>query len=57
MNENVNATVHIVETVGKSIEAIYEMYMNSTPEERKQILKTLGAMGGYALFIRFLNSL
>ena len=47
----------IIEMIKKAPEMLKELYKNSTPEERKMILKILGGGGGLAGFLWFLLKL
>lgn len=43
--------------IKKAPEMLKELYKNSTPEERKMILKVLGGGGGLAVYLWFILKL
>ena len=53
----VNNQNAIIEMIKKAPEMLKELYKNSTPDERKMILKVLGGGGGLAVFLWFILKL
>lgn len=46
-----------IELIKKAPEMLKDLYKNSTPEERKTILKILGGIGGLITFLGFITKL
>lgn len=56
MSSNENVT-EVANLATQGLEAIKALWERATPEERQQILKILGAIGGFALLLKFLQQL
>ena len=53
----VNNQNAIIEMIKKAPEMLKELYKNSTPDERKMILKVLGGGSGLAVYLWFILKL
>ena len=56
-NNAVITPVKILEMAKNGWDAIVEMYKQSTPEERKKILKILGGLAGFSALLKYLKNL